>query len=293
MIRVLIAAGGGRVARRVAAALCAAGEPPRALARDPEKTRGVLVDGDGAPLPVEVLGADFTDNEAVREALEGIDIAFLALGSSPAQVDTEKAFIDAVAGAGLPHLVKLSAADAAPDAVSSVLRWHAEIESHLVTRGIPHTLISPTSFADIIMLAAPSIQANSRWSGTAAHGKNALIDSEDVVDAVVAVLRDPSKRGGRHVLSGPAGLSWLEVAEALSEALGRSISYDEVSVEERRAQLEASGLDEWRVELLLSLDEINRVELYRTPTDTVEALTGHPPRTMGEFIARHRAAFTP
>lgn len=291
MPRVLIAAGGGRVARRVAAALCAAGEPPRALARDPEKTRAVLLDRNGASLPVDVVGADLTDIDAVRRALKGIDIAFLALGSSPAQVDTEKAFIDAAADAGLPHLVKLSVADPAPDAVSSVLRWHAEVESHLATRGIPHTLISPTTFADIIMLAAPSIQANSRWSGTAAHGKNALIDSEDVVDSVVAVLRDPTKRGGRHVLSGPAGLTWLEVAEALTETLGRPITYDEVSVEERRAQLEAAGLDEWRVDLLLGLDEINRAELYRTPTDTVELLTGHHPRTIHEYIARHRTAF--
>ena len=106
-----------------------------------------------------------------------------------------------------------------------------------------------------------------------------------------AVLRDPSKRGGRHVLSGPAGLTWLEVAEALTETLGRPITYDEVSVEERRAQLEASGLDEWRVDLLLGLDEINRAELYRTPTDTVEVLTGHRPRTIHDYIARHRAAF--
>jgi len=80
---ILIAAGGGRVARRVAAALCAAGEPPRAIARDPEKTRGVLVDSDGASLPVEVVGAELTDSNAVRRALEGIDVAFLALGSSP------------------------------------------------------------------------------------------------------------------------------------------------------------------------------------------------------------------
>jgi NAD(P)H dehydrogenase (quinone) len=83
--RVLIAAGGGRVA----AALCAAGEPPRALARDPEKARGLLAGGEGASLPMEVVGADLTDSVAVRRALKGIDVAFLALGSSPAQVDPE------------------------------------------------------------------------------------------------------------------------------------------------------------------------------------------------------------
>ena len=67
-----------------------------------------------------------------------------------------------------------------------------------------------------------------------------------------------------------------------------STRYDEVSVEERRAQLEGSGLDEWRVDLLLGIDEINRAEVYRTPTDTVELLTGHRPRTIHEYIARHR-----
>src|SRR4051794_29998778 len=173
MPRVLIAAGGGRVARRVAAALCAAGEPPRALARDPEKTRGVLVDGNGASLTVEVVGADLTEIDAVRRALEGIDVAFLALGSSPAQVDMEKAFIDAAADAGLAHLVKLSVAGAAPDAVSSVLRWHAEIESRLVTRGIPHTLISPTTLTRTTAAtksgSRPRGRPVARESGTDAH----------------------------------------------------------------------------------------------------------------------------
>ena len=63
-------------------------------------------------------------------------------------------------------------------------------------------------------------------------------------------------------------------------------------IEDRRAQLEAEGLAPWRVELLVGLDEINRSDLYATPTDTVRQLTGHPPRTVEEYIERHRAAFS-
>jgi len=44
MPKVLIAAAGGRVARRVAAALCDLGEPPRALVRNPIKAHDELVD---------------------------------------------------------------------------------------------------------------------------------------------------------------------------------------------------------------------------------------------------------
>jgi hypothetical protein len=107
----------------------------------------------------------------------------------------------------------------------------------------------------------------------------------------VAVLREPSKRGKRHVLAGPIALTWPEVAARLTQLLGRTIYYYAVSIEERRAQLEAAGLDLWRVELVLGLEEISRSDLYAHPTGTVPQLTGHPPRTVEDYIEHNRAAF--
>ena len=292
MPEVLIAAAGGRVARRVAAALCARGEPPRALVRNPTKARDKLVDNQGGPLPLEMVVGDLADRDSVRRALIGIEVAFLALGSSLQQVELEKGFIDVAAEVRLPHLVKLSAADARSDGVASVLRWHAAIESHLAACSVAHTLLSPSTFADVLMLAAPSIRESDRWSGTAPQGHNALIDSIDDVDATVAVLTESSKRGTRHVLTGPLALTWPEVADRFTQVLGRSISYDVVSIDERRAQLGAAGLAPWRVDLLLGLDAINHSEVYATPTDAVRQLTGHPPRTVEEYIERNRAAFS-
>jgi NAD(P)H dehydrogenase (quinone) len=289
---VLIVAAGGRVARRVARALCARGELPRALVRDATKARGVLVDDQGAPLPVELMVSDVADLHGVRRALEGIDSAFLALGSSLEQVALEQRFIDVAADVGLAHLVKLSAAEARSDGVASVLRWHAAIESYLVASRLPYTLLSPSTFTDVLMLASTSIRERGRWSGSAPHGRTALIDSADVVDAAVAVLTDVGKRGGKHVLTGPAAVTWPEVAEALTRVLGRPIKYDPVSIDERRAELEAAGLAPWRVELLLGLEEIGRTGLYSTTTNTVKALTGHPPRTIEDYIERNRSAFS-
>jgi NAD(P)H dehydrogenase (quinone) len=292
MPKTLLVAAGGRVSRRVAAALCDRGEPPRALVRDEAKARDVLIDNRGAALPLEIVESDFANRDGVRRALVDIEIAFLALGSSLQQVEIEQRFIDVAAEVGLPHLVNLSAAEARCDSVASVLRWHAAIESHLAASGVPHTLLSPSTFADVLMLSAPSIRATDRWSGSAPHGRNTLIDSADVVDAAIAVLTDPSKRGRRLVLTGPVALTWPEVAARLSQVLGRQIRYDAVSIKERRAQLEVGGLAPWRVELLLGLDEINRFNLYATPTDTVQQLTGHSPRTVDEYIERNREAFS-
>ena len=112
---------------------------------------------------------------------------------------------------GLPHLVKLSAANARDDGVAPVLRWHAAIEAHLAASSVVHTLLSPSTFADVLMLAAPSIRQNSQWSGSASQGRNALIDSSDVVDAAVAILTDPAKRGRRLILTGPVAVTWTDV----------------------------------------------------------------------------------
>jgi nucleoside-diphosphate-sugar epimerase len=68
----------GRVARRLAAALCARGEPPRALVRNATKARDVLVDNRGAPLPLELVVSELDDRDGVRRALSGIEIAFSA-----------------------------------------------------------------------------------------------------------------------------------------------------------------------------------------------------------------------
>jgi uncharacterized protein YbjT (DUF2867 family) len=92
--------------------------------------------------------SDVADCEGVRRALAGIEIAFLALGSSLQQVELEQRLIDIAAEVGLPHLVKLSVADARSDGVAPVLRWHVAIESHFAASGVPHTLLSPSTFMD-------------------------------------------------------------------------------------------------------------------------------------------------
>lgn len=291
--RTLIVAGNGRVASRVAAKLSATGEAPDVLVRDAAKAQRVLVDERGRPTYGDLFVGELANDETMRRAMSRAAIAFLAVGSSPAQVDLEKRVIDAAQETSLGHLVKLSAALSAHDAVSSVLRVHAEIEDYLVKSQVPHTLVSPTSFMELVFIDAASIRERNRWVGTARDGVNTLIDSEDVVDVVVRVLRDPSKRGGTHLLTGPEALSWADVASAMSSITGRTITYDEISTSARRDQLKSAGLAEWRVDLLLGIDELNRHSVYGIPNDRVRQLTGHPARRIEDFLRRHQAVITP
>jgi NAD(P)H dehydrogenase (quinone) len=290
--RTLIVAANGRVASRVAARLSGIGVVPDVQVRDEAKARRLLVDEGGRPTFRELFVGALANDSTMRRAMSAATVAFLAVGSSPSQGELEKRVIDAARQASLDHLVKLSAAHAAHDAVSSVLRVHAEIEDHLTESRVPHTLVSPTSFMELALIDATSIREHDHWVGTAPDGVNTLIDSEDVVDAVVEVLLNPSKRGGTHLLTGPEALSWPDVARAMTSMTGRRISYDAVTPQERRAQLQHAGLAQWRIDLLLGIDELNRHSTYDAPNDTVLQLTGHPARDLEDFLRRHRAALT-
>ena len=88
-------------------------------------------------------------------------------------------------------------------------------------------------------------------------------------------------------------LQWLAVARAMSSITDRTITYDAVSTQTRRDQLQNAGLAEWRVDLLLGIDELNRHSVYGVPNDSVRELTGHPARNIEDFLRRHQAVLTP
>ena len=59
-----------------------------------------------------------------------------------------------------------------------------------------------------------------------------------------------------------------------------------------RAQLLASGLPKWHVDVQMDFSTALRAGHASTVTDTVEAVTGKPPRTLEQFIQEHVALFS-
>ena len=62
---------------------------------------------------------------------------------------------------------------------------------------------------------------------------------------------------------------------------------------EPRDQLESASLAEWRVDLQLGINELNRHFIYGIPNDVVRELAGHPAHNIEDFLRRHQAVITP
>jgi uncharacterized protein YbjT (DUF2867 family) len=193
----LVTGATGRTSAGVVRHLRSAGEHVRVLVRDADKAGKTFEDQDG----VEIVAGAFDDETVLARAFDGVDVAFLALGSSPDQIRLENAMIDGAVTAELPHLVKLSSIATSHDSALLVGRLHAEIEDHLVASGLAYTLLRPASYSNNLFYAAKSVAMENSWSGAAPTGRVAYIDIRDLSEAAALVLRDPALHGKTYHLS--------------------------------------------------------------------------------------------
>ncbi|WP_413728551.1 hypothetical protein [Sodalis sp. RH19] len=82
-----------------------------------------------------------------------------------------------------------------------------------------------------------------------------------------------------------------EIAEKLSDLLGRTVTYIDRSPNEQRAALLADGLSPFVTELLIGLDRIFNHSVLIERTLTVEELTGLPPRSLSDWLQENIAFF--
>jgi uncharacterized protein YbjT (DUF2867 family) len=266
----------------------------RALVRDPAKARERLADpvsaGGAAELgDLEIVTGALDDADAVAEAAGGMDAAFLALGSVGEQGELQHRVIQTLAAAGLPRLVRLSVLSTGHASPGLNQRGHAVLDDVVADTGLAYTSLRPVIFMTGVLDAAAQIRRDGSWLGTAAHGRNPLIDPRDVAATAVAVLLDPGGRERHYELTGPRLYSWPDVAEALTRELGRTVKFvavDEATMRERLAgQVTESGVD-----LLVTRERAVEAGDNERLTGWVHKLTGAAPRTVEAFTSPVPAA---
>jgi uncharacterized protein YbjT (DUF2867 family) len=118
-----------------------------------------------------------------------------------------------------------------------------------------------------------------------------FIDTRDIAAVAARALTEEGHDGQTYTLTGPAALSYHEVASKLSEAAGRDINYVPVTPEEFRAGALAAGLPEWLVSALERLNEIFASGQAAEVTDAVQRVGGKEPTTFEQFARDHADAF--
>ena len=81
------------------------------------------------------------------------------------------------------------------------------------------------------------------------------------------------------------------IAAAVSEVLGRRISYRPLTIPQYRERLEKAGLPEFMIQhfCAIALDYQNGI--FSGEDKIIAEVTGQPPMTVQEFVTFHRDAF--
>lgn len=268
-------------------ALERAGAPVRALAHTPESAERIVYDA------AEIIIGDVRDPAVVGKFVDGISTLFLLTAAAPDQVEVQNNIVDAAAAVGVAAIVKYSVCTSAADSLDNFSRWHYANDVHIERSGVPYTILHPHTYMQTIALQfADTVRANGTMAGIPGPADTiAMVDARDCAEVAAAVLLGGDHRGEKILITGPEALSYADCAERIAAALGKPVSYDQISADEARARFEAAGLPDWLVDGLIALQTKYATEGLNELSDTVQRLTGKPARTFAGFLHDYPALF--
>jgi len=289
MDRTLLVTGAtGTVSGALIDALENSGFRLRALIRDASKAEALRARG------VEPVVADLDDPRSLPEAFEGADDLWLLTPNGPRAPENNMNAMWAARQAGIERVVRLSAVGAAHDAPTRSGRLHALSDDEVERSGLRWTILRPHWFMQNLLNEATDIAAGGTFRLDMAQGRLGMIDARDVADFAAKILTDgPDAHHGRtYTPTGPAPISFAEVAERFEQTLGIPVRYTPTDHDEREERLLGFGVPAWIVEMLTEYAQAHGSGWGDFTTTHFPQVTGRQPRSVTDFIRDHADAFT-
>ena len=283
---ILVTGATGTAGREIVKALSARRAGVRVLVRDEAMARAVLGPG------VETAVGDLRSPATVAAALDGIERAVLLAPNTPDQVQMETGFVEAAKRAGVGHVVEFSGLGADLDSAARIARAHAMVERALEDSGIPFTHLRPNTFMQNILGAAPAIASHGSLPQPMGDLRVSLVDVRDIAAVAATVLTEPGHTGRTYTITGPAALSFTDVARALSRAIGRDVAYVDIAPPDFKRVLMSAGTDAWLADALLELLPHVSARIGSLVTDVIAEVTGKPATSFEQFARDYAGVFS-
>jgi len=282
---ILVTGATGNNGSEIVKLLAAQNVPVRAMVRNRERVSVIAAPN------VEVVEANFDRPETLLTALSGIDRAFLGTNSSEHAQAQQLAFVDAAQQSGVAHIVKLSQFAASANSPVRFLRYHAAVEAAIQASGMAYTLLRPNLFMQGLLNFQSAIATQSTFYAAAGDAKVSVVDVRDIADVAVAALTGTGHEGKIYDLTGPQPLTHTEMAQYLSDATGRQITFVDIPSDTMLDTLLSVGFPDWQAEGLIEDYAHYRRGEASAIASGVQDATGKPPRSFETFARDYAPMF--
>jgi len=240
-------------------------------------------------LGAEVVVGDLLEINTVRDAMKGVDAAYLVWPVQPGLINATVNFAQAASETGVKTVINLSQRSANRESTSDSCRDTYIAEEILNRSGLPVIHLRPTYFLEWLLYPwqLPYLQQGILRMPVG-KGRHSPIAADDQGRAIAALLKNPEGHIGTTIpLSGPVEMDHEQMATELSEALGRKIVFQDLPIDEYCSSIEAMGVPAYIVQHLRGAMADYHNGRMSGADDNVEKLTGRRSMTVGEFARLH------
>lgn len=275
--KVLITGASGNVAGGVLPQLVKQGVAVKAYVRDEAKAAKLKAMG------VEPVFGDFMDGAKLEAAAKGMDAVVSITPPGPNAADQASVITQATKRAGVGHIIRLSAIGAAADAPTDNGKLHHKTDTEIIESGIPYTILRPNFFMQNLLGSIPTIQAQGSMYWGMGEGCIGIIDVRDISDSLATLAGYGGHHGQIYVQTGPDSLSFAEIAESISKAIGKPVNYVAIPPEAVGEAIRGFGMGEWFAQVMMDYSRAYARGWGDFVNGNVEAITDKPARSFDQF----------
>lgn len=234
---------------------------------------------------VELRIGDYRDKDSLRKALQGVDVLLLISSSTMEErVKQHENVVTAAKEEGVEQLFYTSMVNA-DQRLSPMALDHADTEDIIDEAEIPYTIYRNTFYTEFLPLFLGDAMETGQWAFPSDGQKINLAFRSEMAEALANGLADAeSHKNSIYEITSSNAYSLDKVAEMLSEASDKEITYQDVPVQDFKETLQEIGLPEEQIGMsVMTATTIANGALDYT-YDHLEQLLGREPTGMKAFI---------
>ena len=239
----------GSIGQQVLQQVLAGGEPVRVIVRDPSRLPAQMRER------VEIVQGTHVDAEVVNRAFKGADSVFWLVPPNPDTASVNAAYVDftrpaceALKSQGVKRVVGVSALgrSTAIAGNAGLITASLAMDDLIASTGVGYRALLMPSFMDNILRQVAAIKSRGMFfAPSSGDRKFPTCATRDIAAVAARLLLDHSWSGpGSAAVLGPEDLSFNDMAQVMSEVLGKPVRFQQIPIEAFKAGLTERGMSE-------------------------------------------------
>jgi uncharacterized protein YbjT (DUF2867 family) len=272
---IVITAPTGTIGHQVLENVLDSDEPIRVIARDPSRLSSK------ARERAEIVQGSHADSDVVNRAFAGADSVFWLVPPDPQAESVEAAYVDftrpaceAFTSQKVKRVVGVSALGRGVAGNAGLASASLAMDDLIASTGVSYRALTMPSFMDNILRQVEAIKGKGMFfSPLSGDRKLPTCATRDIAAAAATLLLDHSWSGqGSVAVLGPEDLSNNDMAQIMSEVLGKPVRFQQIPGEAFKATLTGHGMSEamaqGTLDMMVAKNEGLDNALPRTPQST-------------------------